>query len=368
MRKLLCGTALAVLGIGILIAAPGPCPPVATYDAYLGAINSQNGCTIGPLLFSQFSWDSHKSGPAVLLQANQLQVAPLVNPFGTGFLFQPGVVWTANPTGYADIEVNYVVSSISGAKIIGDLYTAVGGIAAAPSSANLTELYSPGGTTLPPANPTVLWVPAGGSAARVFPATNSVAVLKDIALDARAGGPATITSVSSQFSLRPFAIRVRAGGGAYTDTAGNVWDADNGFVYSGAFSDTYMAPPTTPIANTADPALYRGERYGWNPTPWGGAIGPRSFQYQFTVPAGSYTVNLKFSENFVTSAGQRVFDVLINSAPVLVNFDIFAAAPGGFRAIDKAFPIITATGQITIEFNPAASPNGAPKIDAIEIF
>jgi len=78
------------------------------------------------------------------------------------------------------------------------------------------------------------------------------------------------------------------------------------------------------------------------------------------------TVNLKFSENFATGAGQRKFNVLINGVQVLTNFDIFAAASGMFRAVDQAFAGVNApAGLITIQFVPVA---GAAKIDAIEIF
>ena len=48
---------------------------------------------------------------------------------------------------------------------------------------------------------------------------------------------------------------------------------------------------------------------------------------------------------------------------MLTNFDIFAAAGGGFRSFDQSFDI-SASGQITIQFIPVT---GAAKIDAIEI-
>jgi hypothetical protein len=118
--------------------------------------------------------------------------------------------------------------------------------------------------------------------------------------------------------------------------------------YSGGSTSSTSAA----IANTATPALYQTER--WSQTP---------FQYQFAVPAGSYQVNLKFSENSATEAGQRIFNVLVNGRAVLANFDIFASAGGGFRALDQSFAVAL-TGQMVIQFVPVT---GAAKIDALEI-
>jgi len=78
-------------------------------------------------------------------------------------------------------------------------------------------------------------------------------------------------------------------------------------------------------------------------------VGYGNFQYQFSVPNGMYTVNLKFAEIFWTNTGQRVFDVLINGQTVLSRFDIVAAAGAAFTAVDKSFTVGPAT-QITIQF------------------
>jgi hypothetical protein len=41
--------------------------------------------------------------------------------------------------------------------------------------------------------------------------------------------------------------------------------------------------------------------------------------------------------------GQRLFNVAINGAPALTNFDIFAQA-GGFNALDKTFAVTVSNG------------------------
>ena len=148
-------------------------------------------------------------------------------------------------------------------------------------------------------------------------------------------------------NTNPFAtVAVRVGGGAYTDTQGQVWSADNGFTGGGTSSTTAS------ISNTPDQALYQGERHG-------------VFSYQFAVPNGTYNVTLKFSENYWTSAGKRIFGVVINGAQVLSNFDIVAAAGAPFTALDKTFVVSVTGGTITIQFLQGSADQ--PKVDAIKI-
>src|SRR5205823_6151080 len=101
------------------------------------------------------------------------------------------------------------------------------------------------------------------------------------------------------------------------------------------------------------PTLYQSERW---------MIG--TLQYQFTVPNDNYNVTLKFAEIYFTQAGQRVFNAVINGQTVLPNFDVFAAASGANRAIDRTFPVTVTGGVITIQFTPVVE---NPKVNAIEI-
>jgi hypothetical protein len=148
---------------------------------------------------------------------------------------------------------------------------------------------------------------------------------------------------------------VNAGGSAYTDSQGRVWSADAGF--SGG--NTASVGASTAIANTVDDVLYRIERYG-------------AFTYSFTVPAGSYQVTLKFAETHFTNgstSGQRVFNVAINGATVLTNFDIKAAAGGANIAVDRTFAVNAGAGSnnLQIQFIHVSGQADLPKVDAIEI-
>jgi hypothetical protein len=88
-------------------------------------------------------------------------------------------------------------------------------------------------------------------------------------------------------------------------------------------------------------------------------------EYAFTVPNGFYTVKLHFAEVSQAGTGQRLFDVRINGALVLTNFDVCAAAGGALKAIVRAFPISVTGGVIRVQFQQGAV--SFPLVNAIEI-
>jgi hypothetical protein len=87
----------------------------------------------------------------------------------------------------------------------------------------------------------------------------------------------------------------------------------------------------------------------------------------YTIPnlSGAQTVTLYFAETYVTAAGQRLFNVSINGATVLSNFDIYASAGGSNRAIARTFNVTAnSSGQVVIAFT-AQTEN--PKINGITV-
>jgi hypothetical protein len=124
-------------------------------------------------------------------------------------------------------------------------------------------------------------------------------------------------------------IRIHAGP-AYTDPSGILWSADSNFT-GGAQLVTQNS-----ISNTSTPGLYQSVHYG------------DSFTYSFAVPNGTYSVNLKFAELFVSGPGTRLFDVLINGTVVLPSFDIFLAAGGANLAVDRTFLVPVTNGRLDI--------------------
>jgi hypothetical protein len=235
-------------------------------------------------------------------------------------------------------------------------------VAVSPAAATLNASQSQQftATVTGTANTAVTWSvsPTGvgtlvsnGNAA-TYTAPSLITSLQTVTVTARSQADGTKTASAGVTLVPPSPafspIRVNAGGGAYTDPGGNLWAADTG--YNGGL--TYAT--SAGIANTTTPVLYQSERYSTSP-----------LQYQFSgIPAGVYTVKLKFAEIYFGSPGQRVFNIALNSQTVQTGFDIVAAAGGAYKAVDLSYPVTVSAGQIVIQLTPVVE---NPKISAIEI-
>ncbi len=146
---------------------------------------------------------------------------------------------------------------------------------------------------------------------------------------------------------------VDAGGAGGRDALGNTWIADAPFVNGGrtATSPVY-------ITNTVQDAFYASRRYG--------ATTGDPLTYELPVNGfGSYAVRLDFAEldSQVTKAGQRVFDVEIESSFVLSNIDVYKAV-GKSTAYSRDFTVNVSDGSLTIRLIPKV---GEPMISGIEV-
>lgn len=148
-------------------------------------------------------------------------------------------------------------------------------------------------------------------------------------------------------------VSIDAGG-----AASGSWVADEDFSGGTAFTYTNTVS-TSSLSGTVPPStVLQSQRYGNN----------SSFTY--TLPGftagSSHTVTLYFVENYVTGTGQREFNVLINGSQVLTSFDVYAAAGGQFKAIQRSFTTTAnSSGQIVIQFNPGAVQN--PMVSGIAV-
>jgi beta-galactosidase len=167
------------------------------------------------------------------------------------------------------------------------------------------------------------------------PGSNELRATADI------GGTTVSDSLQWTLSGTPSVVRIKSG-----DISGYV--AVNRERYG---SDLYFSggegkgvnPPDTAEGKrievaASDPRLYDSFREG-------------EFSYRVPVPDGRYKVTLKFEEPAAT-AGERVFDVLVNGKVVLKRFDIVSAAGGKLRAVDKSFQAKAQEGALFIEFRP----------------
>jgi Malectin domain/Prolyl oligopeptidase family len=153
-----------------------------------------------------------------------------------------------------------------------------------------------------------------------------------------------------QNSLAESSVRIHAGGGAFTDDAGNAWAADNYFNTGAAYATS------APIDGTVNDALYQSERYD--------LAGGSELTYSIPVTPGTYKVRLHFAEIFFTAAAQRVFDVSIENQIAFANLDIFAEAGAKNQALVKEYTLAVSDSLLSITLIHKIE---NPKIAAIEV-
>jgi hypothetical protein len=142
-------------------------------------------------------------------------------------------------------------------------------------------------------------------------------------------------------------LRVNCGGPQYTDSKGNVWQADFGFKAGKSIANS------TAAIDTPDPTLFA--TYHWNPG-----------SYTFQVPNGNYQINLYFAEGTPADEkiGGRVFDVDVQGTAAFSSLDIFQEV-GANTALIKTTTASVTSGTLTITFQHDSG--AEPLVDAIEI-
>lgn len=143
------------------------------------------------------------------------------------------------------------------------------------------------------------------------------------------------------------AVRIKAGGGSFKDSSGNTWMEDKGFVGGDA-----VERPELNIANTADPEIYRSERYSMDSFSW-------------PLANGKYLVKLHFCETYegIDGPGQRVFSFNVQGHE-FKDFDVWARAGGPLKAYVESVPVEVNDGKLTVTFTGNVE---NPQINGIEI-
>jgi len=152
---------------------------------------------------------------------------------------------------------------------------------------------------------------------------------------------------------------VNAGSYLYIDGAGVVWATDRAYLLGnwGYLGGTTYSTGAV-IASTADQPLYRTARL------WSASALPG---YRFPLPNGPYWVRLKFAEIYWSAPDKRKFTVRAEGAPILSDFDIYAAAGGKYIAADREFRVEVTDGELTLDFIKLAGYDN-PMVNAIEVF
>jgi hypothetical protein len=223
---------------------------------------------------------------------------------------------TSSGVGNGTVTLHWVAPSTNGSAITG--YNVVVSTSAAGTYANATGCTSLG---------VVLTCTATGL-------TNGTGYYFEVQAQSAAGNSSYSPDGGPFTPASSFALRIHAGGGSYVDSAGNTWLADTDYTGGSTYSTTAA------IAGTSDPALFQTERYGMS-------------AYTIPVPGpGTYTVQIYESENWWTSAGQRIFSITANGTPILTNYDIYAAV--GANTADIITASVPVTGStLTLSFSAA---------------
>lgn len=263
----------------------------------------------------------------------------------------PGIVSTAAAAGitFYPIIVGTNAAALADAKILAD---GTGGkVFTAPTAENVVDaiLEAIEDITKPPA----VFLPIVRGADSVPPPPPTMTpTATTVPTTTPTTSPTTTPVPTSTPTVTPTppaaTIRIDTGSStAYTDPAGNLWQADRGY-HGGATVD--RAPLT--IANTDADRLYETERWGMS-------------GYSFAVPNGSYVVRLHFAEtNATIDPGERVFSVDVQGQRAITNLDVSKDAGGRFTAIIKTVLVQVSDGQLTMSFIKQLE---NPEINAIEI-
>ncbi|MEM6487072.1 MAG: tandem-95 repeat protein [Pseudomonadota bacterium] len=183
-----------------------------------------------------------------------------------------------------------------------------------------------------------VWLNQGGDAsqATLTFVTEALPEQGPIVAAINAGGPA-LTQGGIDFAADAFFL----GGGTFTD--GSNFDNNNGNGTQSGFDGT----------------VYKTERFA-------GVL-----NYEIPVAAGEYSVELYFSEIFLSAPGGRVFDVFVEDVLVLDDFDVLAATNGDFNqpvviTVPDSFTPETAGAPEALDIDLVASVDNA-KISGIVV-
>ncbi len=175
--------------------------------------------------------------------------------------------------------------------------------------------------------------------------------IDEVRLHRRALSPAEIAYLS-QVPARIYAIDA-GGNGSGEYSADMFFTRGHSDPITGSVDSSGVDAP-------APDAVYLSKRTG------GGGVG-FSYTLPNLQPGATYSVRLHFLENVATQPGERQFNVSVNGAPVLTNFDVFVAAGGQFKAIAESFVTSAdANGNISVSFDYGAS--GNPLLNGLELF
>jgi hypothetical protein len=150
-------------------------------------------------------------------------------------------------------------------------------------------------------------------------------------------------------------LAVAGGSPQLTDDLTSIGQRPAPFAADGRYAVAVCAPAPqgarseygAPVANTADPDLYRWQRYG-----------KEGMAFRIAgLPDGPAKVTLGFDEAYFDRPGARVFDVKVNGATALKNVDVYALAGGKNRAWTTTVETRITDGTVLVEPGTVSADN-----------
>jgi beta-galactosidase len=166
------------------------------------------------------------------------------------------------------------------------------------------------------------------------------------------GADAGVTECSGGICLW-HAVHLRPGSNELRATA-----EVRGTTLSDSMQWTYAGDPAVVRIKCGDMSGYvsaDGRRYGSDMYFAGGeatgTVRQGEFSYRVPVPDGRYAITLEFEEP-TAGAGERIFDVGVNGKVALKHFDIFNAAGGRLKAVQRTLQATAREGVLLLDFKP----------------
>ena len=164
----------------------------------------------------------------------------------------------------------------------------------------------------------------------------------DLRATADIGGAAVSDSLQWTYSGKPGEVRIKAGDlTGYVAADHQRYGSD---MYFSGGEGKGVNPPDTASekrvnVEATDPQLFNSYRIG-------------TFSYRLPVPDGKYKVTLRFVEPTASAAGERVFNVSVNGKLLLKKLDVFTAAGGKLKGVERTVNASAHDGALVIEFAP----------------
>lgn len=188
----------------------------------------------------------------------------------------------------------------------------------------------------------------------VWPAVHLSQGGNEVAVTAQIGGVRMSDSVHWTLSHSDRIVNIKAG-----DLSGYV--AKDGQRFG---SDMYFEEGTGQRVDAADGALSKFASVMAVDSGLYDTYREGDFAYRVPLPKGRYRVRLEFEEPTASAAGIRIFDVEANGTTRLKDFDVFKAAGGKLRGVEREFEVRIEDGFLRLAFRPQ---RGSAVVSALSI-